>query len=85
MTDDIDFKKIAQEAVEEAVDELKGEADIDKINKIVETIDAVNMTAEIVQDTLKDIELKPEEVGEEGIKKIAKSSAKAAILEGLKS
>ncbi len=80
----IDFKKIVQVAVDEVVGELKQEIDNEKIDETVRAIDAVNMITEVVQNTLKDIGADPEQLGEEGIKKIAKESAKAAILESVK-
>ena len=80
----IDFKKIAQVAVDEVVAELKQEMDNGKIDEAVKAIDAVNMIAEVVQNTIKDIGADPEKLGEQGIKEIAKESAKAAILEGVK-
>jgi len=80
----IDFKKITQIAVDEVVAELKQEMDNEKIDEAVKTIDAVNMVAGVVQSTIKDIGADPEKLGEEAIKQIAKESAKAAILEGIK-
>lgn len=62
----MNLKKIVEQAVQEVKQELKvGEVEID-IVKIVE---------EAVQSTGVDLE----KVGEEGIKKIAKASAKAAL------
>lgn len=80
----IDYKKIAQIAVEEVVKELKKEKDAEKIDKVVKSIDFVDMIAEVVESTIKEMGMDPGELGEEGIKEIAKSSAKGAILEGLK-
>jgi len=80
----IDFKKITQIAVDEVVAELKQEMDNEKIDEAVKAIDAVNMVAGVVQNTIKDIGADPEKLGEEAIKQIAKESAKAAILEGIK-
>lgn len=84
MADHIDYKKITEEAVEEVVKDLKKEGDNEKIDEIVKTIDAVNMVAGIVQDTIKKMDIDPEELGEEGIKKIAKKSAEAAISASIK-
>jgi len=62
----MNLKKIVEQVVQEVKQELKvGETEID-IVKIVE---------EAVQSTGVDLE----KVGEEGIKKIAKASAKAAL------
>ena len=80
----IDFKKIVQTAVDEVVAELKQEMDNGKIDEVVKTIDAVNMIAGVVQNAIKEAGTEPEKLGEQGIKEIAKESAKAAILEGLK-
>ena len=42
------------------------------------------MTSEVVQSAIKDTGADPETLGEQKIKDIAKESAKAAILEGIK-
>ena len=80
----IDFKKIIQAGVDEAVAELKKEMDNEKIDKAVKTIDAVNMITEVVQNTIKNINSDPEKLGEQAIRNMAKESAKAAILGGVK-
>jgi len=84
MADNINYKKITQEAVEEVVEDLKKEGDSEKIDEIVKTIDAVNMITKIVQDTIERMNLDPEKLGEQGIKEIAKKSAEAAISAGIK-
>lgn len=84
MSNNIDYKKISQEAVEETILELKKEVDSQKIDQVVELIDAANMIAGVVQKTIKQTGLSPEKIGEPGIKNIAKESARAALLEGLK-
>ncbi len=84
MTNNIDFKNISQIAIKEVVEELKKEFDDKKINQVIETLDVVNMIAEVVQNTVKEMGLSPDKLGEEGIKEIAKASAKSAILEGIK-
>ena len=80
----MDLKQIVQTAVEEAAEELKKETDAAKVDEAIGVIDAVNMIAGVVENAIKDTGKTPEELGEEAVKEIAKNSAKAAILEGVK-
>ena len=80
----IDFNKIAREAVSEVAEELKKENDPSKVDQAIEVIDAVNMIEGVVKNTLDELEVNAETLGEEKIREIAVNSAKAAILEGMK-